>query len=153
FAAILLRPTRAEVAHYAGVRVAAADGVAAGIGGVRPFAAGPVDVVAVLFDVLVNERVNRFAAALIAGGFIARRLLVVDAEMFATLPFDSRALDHVPEVRDHAHLGEELAVFVEVNTPGIAAAFREHFEHVFRGMITPHTCVHPLPLTFGRAGP
>src|SRR6266699_257302 len=72
--------------------------------------------------------------------------------MFASLPFDAGALDHVPEVRDDAHLGEELAVFVEVDAPGIAAALREHFEQMPRGVITPNPGVHPLPLAFRRAG-
>src|SRR5437016_6020490 len=107
-----------------------------------------MDVVAVLLDVLVNERIDRLAAALIAGLFVARGLLAVDAEMFASLPFDARALDHLPEVRNDAHLGEELTVFVEVNAPRIAAAFSEHLEHVPGGMMTPHACVHPLSLAF-----
>src|SRR2546427_8533638 len=85
FAAIFLRPARAEIAHHAGVGVPAADRVAAGVGRVRTFAAGPMDVVAVLFDVLVNEREDRLAAASIAGLFVARGFLAVDAEMFASL--------------------------------------------------------------------
>src|SRR5438128_2304927 len=109
-----------------------------------------MDVVAVLFDVLVNERIDRLAAALIAGLFVARGLLAADAEMFAPLAFDTRALDHVPEVRYDTHLGEELAGFVEVNAPGIAAALGENFEHMPDGVITPDASVHPLPLGLGR---
>src|SRR6266571_2659050 len=127
FAAIFLRPACAEIAHHAGVGVPAADRVTAGVGRVRTLAAGPVDVVAVLFDVLINERVDWLAAASIAGLFVARGLLAVDAEMFASLAFDTRALDDVPEVRYDAHLREELAVFVEVNAPGVAAALGEDF--------------------------
>src|SRR5206468_1654089 len=93
------------------------------------------------------------AAAPVTGLFVARGLVTVDAEMFSTLTFYTRALDHVPEMRDHAHLGEELTVFVEVNAPGIAAAFSEHFEHVPGRMITPDASVHPLALSLGRARP
>ena len=70
--------------------------------------------------------------------------------MFAPLAFDTRALDHVPEVRYDTHLGEELAGFVEVNAPGIAAALGENFEHMPDGVITPDASVHPLPLGLGR---
>src|SRR5439155_361616 len=55
------------------------------------------------------------------------------------------------EMRDHAHLGEELAVFVEVNAPGIAAAFSEHFENSPGRMITPDAGVHQLALSLGHA--
>src|SRR5436190_8320121 len=71
--------------------------------------------------------------------------------MFAALPFEARPLNHVPEMRDDAHLREELAVLVEVDAPGIATAFGEHFKDVPCGMITPHAGIHPLPLAVGRA--
>ena len=77
---------------------------------------------------------------------VASRFIGVDAEMFAALPLDARALNHVPEVRDDAHLGEELAVLVEVNAPRIAAALGEHFKDMARGMIAPDARVHPLAL-------
>ena len=71
--------------------------------------------------------------------------------MFTSLALDARYLDHVPEMRYDAHLGEELAVFVEVNAPGIAAALGEHFEHVPGGVIAPDARIHPLALAFRRA--
>src|ERR1041384_5981690 len=72
--------------------------------------------------------------------------------MLTALPFDARAMDHVPEMRDHAHLSPKLAVFIEINSPGIAAAFGENFEGVPSRMITPDAGVHPLTLAWCRAG-
>src|SRR5204862_896064 len=76
---------------------------------------------------------------------------LADRKMFAALAFEARALDHVKEVRDDAHLGPELAVFVEVDAPGITAALGENFEHVPLGMVAPATGVHPLTLAIRRA--
>ena len=53
------------------MRVATARSIGPRVGGVRTFAAGPVNVVAVLLDVLINEREDRFAAAWIAILFVA----------------------------------------------------------------------------------
>src|SRR2546422_2036822 len=150
-AAIFLRPARAEVAHDTRVRVSAPHGVAAGVGRVRTFVARPMNVVAMLLDVLINEREDRLATARVAVSFVARGFLAADGKMLAALALDARSLDHVPEVRNHAHLGEELAVFVEVNAPWIAAAFGEDLEDVLGGMIPPDSRVHPLALAFGRA--
>ena len=149
FIAVFGRPAFAEVGHHAGMRVAAARGIAAGVARVRAALTGPVDMIAVLFDIVVNVRVNGFAAALP----IAARLPGVDGEMLAALPLQARALNHVPEVRDHAHLREELSVLVEVDAPRIAAAFGEDLEDVARRMVTPHARIHPLTLLGGRAGP
>src|SRR6266536_3989955 len=110
-----------------------------------------MNVVAVLLDVLVNEGVNGLAAARVAVFFVADGVVVVDAEVLAALPLDAGALDHMPKVRDDAHLGKELAVLVEINTPRITSALGEDLEDMACGMITPDTRIHPLPLVLGRA--
>src|SRR5882724_10312336 len=112
--------------------VAAAGRIAARIRRVRTEIPGPMHVIAVLFDVVVNVRVNRFAFAL----FVTPRLLRADCEMLATLPLKPRAVNHMPEMRNHAHLCPKLSRLIEVNSPRIAAALRENLEHMPRGMIT-----------------
>ena len=72
--------------------------------------------------------------------------------MFAALSLDARPLDHVPEMRNDAHLGKELAMFVEVNAPRIAAPFSEDLEEALSRMIAPHPGIHPLAFTLRRAG-
>src|SRR5207244_6357589 len=69
-----------------------------------------------------------------------------DRKMFAALPFDARAVNHMPKMRDDAHLGPKLTVFVEVDTPGITAAFGEDFKGAVARMIAPNPRIHPLPL-------
>ena len=143
-AAILRRPALAEVTHHAGMRMTAACGITARIARVRTACSSPVDMIAVLLDVLVDVGIHRLAAALAH----ALRLFRAHGEMLTALPLDARAVNHVPEVRDDAHLREELAVLVEIDAPRIAAALGEHFEDIARGMIPPHTSIHPL--TFNR---
>ena len=56
-------------------------------------------------------------------------------------------------MRDHAHLRPQLAIFVEINTPRIAASFGEDFKFLAARMITPNTGIHPLPLAGWSARP
>src|SRR6185369_12559383 len=100
-----------------------------------------MDVITVRFDIFVNVRMDRLALAFA----VAVALHASNGEMFAALPFKARPLDHVPEMRDHAHFREKLAVFIEIDPPRIAAPFGEHFKNAARGMITPDTRIHPLP--------
>src|SRR5262245_6135302 len=101
--------------------------------------------ISVLFDVGVDMRMNRFFTRVFA---VTLAFGSIDTEMFTTLAFDARTLNHMPEVRDDTHLGKQLAVLVEVDAPRIASAFREHFEDVPDWMITPHPSVHPLAFRF-----
>src|SRR5205823_6941976 len=78
--------------------------------------------------------------------------LAIEVEMLAALPLEASALNHVPEMRDHARLDETLAVFIEVNAPRIARAFCKHFENMLGGMIPPHAGVHALAFFLRRAG-
>src|SRR6266851_1808854 len=150
FAAILRGPGLAQVTHHARVRMAAAGGVAAGVGGVRAEIPGPVDVVGRGFDVVIDKRINRLAAG-VAILLVARDFVPIDAKVFPALPLEASALNHVVEVRDDAHLLPALAIFVEVNAPRIAAALGEDLEEMPRRVITPHPAVHPLPLALGCA--
>src|SRR5207249_3620293 len=109
--------------------MAATGGIAPGIGGVRTEIARPMDVITVLLDVFVDVRVDRFGAHVATGHdsgdrvgaqfAVASRFRCTDSEMFAPLAFDARAVNHMPEVRDDAHLRPKLAVFIEINSPGI----------------------------------
>src|SRR3954463_13451489 len=111
----------------------------------RPEVAGPVHVVAMRFDVLVNVRMD----GLTLGSAVAVEFVPPDCAMFSALAFQARSLDHVPEVRNDAHLRPELPMFIEIDSPRIAATFGENLEHVARRMITPDAGVHPLTLIFG----
>src|SRR5438093_258148 len=117
----------------------AARGVAASICRVWAEVAGPMHVIGVSFDIVVNMRVDGLT---VAARRIALDFLAAHGKMFAALAFEPRALDHVEQVRDDAHLGPKLAVFIEIDAPRIATAFGEHFEHVALGMITPHPGVN-----------
>src|SRR5256885_235623 len=86
-----------------------------------------------------NQRVDKPLIRVGVEIRVRERFLAIDVEMLAALPLETPALNHVPEVRNHAGLDETLAVFVEVNAPRIARAFCKHFEDVFGGMIPPHT--------------
>src|SRR5689334_11520235 len=76
----------------------------------------------------------------------------VGIEMRAGLSFETAALNHVAEMRDDAGFNDALAVFVEINSPGIAGAFGKQFEDVFGGMIPPNAGVEARALAIGRAG-
>src|SRR5712671_5424241 len=95
--------------------------------------------IAVLFDVVVDMWVDRLAFPFP----VTTRLLRSDRKMLAALPLQARAMDHVPEVRNHAHLRPKLSRFVEVNPPRIAAPFGENIENVPRGMVPPDSRIHP----------
>ena len=82
---------------------------------------------------------------------MANGVFAVSGVMLAALAFVASALDHVPEVRNHAGLDPALTVFVEIDAPGIARAFGEDFETMLRRVIAPHSGVHPLALAFRRA--
>src|SRR6185295_4167121 len=72
--------------------------------------------------------------------------------VLATLALVARALNHVPEMRDHAGLDDALAIFIKVDPPRIARALGEHFEELLRRMITPHRGVDALALLNRGAG-
>src|SRR2546426_689012 len=112
-----------------------------------PKISGPMHMIPMLLDVIVNVRVDRFSFAFA----VTPRLLRSDGEMLTALPLDARAVDHMPKVRNDAHLRPKLSVFVEVDPPRIAAPFGEDFENVARRMITPNARIHPLPLILRRA--
>ena len=152
FTSILLRPALAQINHHARVRVPAARRRRAAVARVRPFAARVMNVVADGLDVVVNERVDEPLIRVGVEALVRKRFLAIDVEMLAALPLEPSALNHVPEMRNHAGLNETLAVFVEVDAPRIARAFGEHLEDMFGGMITPHTGVHALSLFLWCAG-
>src|SRR5689334_7660994 len=129
-----------EIAHGAGMRVSAASGITARIARVWAAAASPVNVIAVLFDVFVDVWMNRLARTFA----ITLRLVSSNREMFAALPFDAGPLNHVPEVRDDAHLGKELPMLVEVDSPRVASTLGKDFEDISSRMIAPDSGVHPL---------
>ena len=129
FAAVLGRPVAALVDHQPRVRVPAAGGVGAPIRRVGALVAGVVDVVGGLPDVVEGERV----------------------EVLPGLALVTPALDDVPQVRDDARLGPELAVLVEIDAPGVACALREHLELVLRRVVAPDAGVDFRPLEVARA--
>ena len=129
------------------MRVTATGGIAPSVGCVRTEVPGPVHVVPVLFNIIIYVRVDRLSFPFA----VAARLLNSHREMLASLSLDARAMDHVPKVRDDAHLSPKLSIFVEIDSPRIAAAFGKHFKTVASGMITPDAGIHPLPSRFGRA--
>src|SRR5213075_31111 len=94
-----------------------AGGIAARVRGVRAEAAGPMHVIRMGLDIVVDVRMDRLVVA--AGG-VALVFFANDREMFTALAFEPRALDHVEQVRDHTHLGPKLSVFIEINAPRIA---------------------------------
>src|SRR4030095_1608165 len=141
FPAIFRRPTITQVTHHPGVGMAAAHRSASSMGRMRPALARPMHMIPVLLDVFVNVGMNGLAAA----GGIAARLLGVDGIVLSTLPFNARALNHMPEMRNDAHLGKELPVLIEVDSPGITAALRENLKLVTSRMVSPNTRVAPLP--------
>src|SRR5207247_9568773 len=111
-----------------------------------------MNVIADGLDVVVNERVDEPLIRVGVVAFVRERFLAIDVEMLAALALEPSALNHLPQMRDHAGLDEALAVFIEVNAPRIARAFRKHFKGAFGGMIPPHAGVHALPLFLGCAG-
>src|SRR5262245_356032 len=129
-ATILLGPIVLLINQHAGVGVTATRGCGTGIAGVRTLVADPVDVVGEGLDVVVN----------------------VGVEVRASLPVKTAALNHVEEMRNNAGFDDALAVFIEVNAPGIAGAFGEQFENVFGGMITPDAGIQACALAVRRAG-
>src|SRR5258708_7108151 len=101
--------------------VAATHRVAASVSGVRSRFTCPMDMVAVGLDILIYIRMNRLPC-----GFAVKSCLKwPDREMLPALAFETGALNHVPKVRDDAHLCPELAILIKVDPPGIAAAFRK----------------------------
>lgn len=152
FVVVLGWPGASEVDHQTGVGVAATDGVATGVGRVGAFGARPVDVVAVGFDVVVDEWVDVGGCAFgqvwtAAGGFLGG-----DGEVLAALTFVAGALDDVPEVGDDAGFLEELTEIVVIQTPGVAGALGEDFVLVTGWVIAPYGAVGSLALGLGRAG-
>src|SRR5439155_7098569 len=117
FAAILLWPTLAQINHHACVRVPAARRRRTTVTRVRAFAARVMNMVADGLDVVVNERVDEPLVRVGVEAFVRERFLAIDVEMLAALPLEASALNHVPQMRNHAGLDEALAVFVEVNAP------------------------------------
>jgi len=81
----------------------------------RTFVAGPVNVVGNGLDVVIDVRI----------------------EMRAGLAMVARTLNDVEQMRDNTGFNEALAVFIEINAPGIARAFGEKLEAVFGGVIAP----------------
>src|SRR5215213_10710140 len=99
----------------------------------RPCFPGPMNVIAMGFDVLINIWMHRFGRSFpVESGFQGP-----DGEVFAALPFQARALNHMPEVGNDAHLSPELAILIEVDAPGIAAALRKDFKCMCNGMEAP----------------
>src|SRR5437588_13107494 len=89
------------------------------IGSVRSLVANPMDMIRDGFDVLVS----------------------VGVEMGAGLALKTSALNHVEQMRDDAGFDEALAIFVEINSPGVAGAFAKKLKNVFGGMIARHAGV------------
>src|SRR5262249_2555787 len=60
--------------------------------------------------------------------------------------------DHVPEMANDAVGEEALAVFVEVEAPGIGGAVADDFEDLARRMIAPDAAVDLHAVLFRRSG-
>src|SRR5213075_2652505 len=99
-AAVFFGPGTALIDHAAGVGVAAAERVGLAAVAVVPLVAGVVAVVGDGFDVVVG----------------------VGVEVQAALPLVAGAGNDVKEVGDDAGGGEEVAVLVVVEAPGVAGA-------------------------------
>src|SRR5262245_38679788 len=130
FAAKFRRPIVTLINEQPGMGVAAADRTRTRTARVRPLAAGPVDVIGDRLDIVID----------------------VGIKMRASLPVVASTLNNVEQVRDHAGLDKALAIWIEINAPGIARSFREHFEHLFDRMIAPHPGVDASAFAVGGAG-
>ncbi|MEI9895161.1 MAG: hypothetical protein WDN28_15050 [Chthoniobacter sp.] len=62
------------------------------------------------------------------------------------------ALDHVPEMRDDAALGNAVAVLIEIDAPRVARALGEELELMLDRMIAPHARVDARAGGILRAG-
>jgi hypothetical protein len=116
--------------HAAGVGVAAAERVGLEAVADVPLVAGVVAVVGDGFDVIVG----------------------VGVEVQAALPLVAGAGNDVKEVGNDTGGGEEVAVLVVVEAPGVAGAVGEDFELVADGVITPDAGVEGDSLIRGGAG-
>src|SRR5688500_1004982 len=75
----------------------------------------------------------------------------VGVEMLAGLPLVARAGDDVVAVGDDAGGGEEIAVLIVVEPPGVAGPLGKDLELVPYGVITPNAGVNPRSLLLRRA--
>ena len=141
-AAIFRRETVALIDEQARVRVAAAHGVAAAVARVRSLIAEIMPVIGDGFQLAIDERMDRPAAAAVRGN--ACDLVGVRRVVRAALPLIFAALNHVEEMRNHAGLDEALTVRVEVDAPRIARALGEDLELFLGGMIAPDGGIDPL---------
>src|SRR5262245_13862297 len=128
-AAIFLGPGPALIDHAAGVGVAAAELVGLAAVVVVPLVAGVVAVVGDRLDVAVG----------------------VGIEVLGGLPLVASAGNDVEDVRDDAGGGEEVAVLVVVEAPGVAGAVGKGLERVPHGMIAPDAGVELDALVIRRA--
>src|SRR5205085_8150284 len=114
-AAVFFGPGPALIDHAAGVGVAAAERVGLQAVAVVPLVAGVVAMVGDRLDVVVG----------------------VGVEVLAGLPLVAGAGNDVKDVRDYAGGGEEVAVLVVVEAPGVARAVGKDLELVPHRMIAP----------------
>src|SRR5262249_30228479 len=140
-AAIFLRPVVSQVNHRADVRVAAIDGITAARAratGAMIVTRGREQVVAELRERFGRIRDNEW------------RIVPVHLvpELAALQDVGGRAFAVVAAAVRH----EKLAVFVIVETPGIAAAVRKDLELAPHRMIAPHAGAQLGPLRGRHAG-
>ncbi len=76
----------------------------------------------------------------------------VRVEVAAGLPQVAGAGNHMEGVGDDAGLDDGLAVLVEIQTPWVGRAVRDHLEDMPRGMVPPDAGVDGNALGIGRAG-
>ena len=127
--AVFFGPGYALIDHAAGVGVAAAERVGLEAVADVPLVAGVVPVVGDGFDVVIGVRV----------------------EVQAALPLVAGTRNDVQEVGDDAGGGEEVAVLVVVEAPGVGGAVGIDFELVADGVITPDAGVERDSLVGGGA--
>ena len=130
-AAITLGPVIAEVDHRARVGVAT-TGIVVNFPGARflPGPAAPVE----MFGNRGKQRVG------------------VRIDVLPEHPLVVGTGHHMPEVGDDAVRGEQLAVLVEIDPPGIRRAPTERLERAAGGVIAPDTAVEQRALVVGSAG-
>src|SRR5690606_7164644 len=73
-------------------------------------------------------------------------------EMLSGLTLVSGALHSVVEVRNHADGDKRMTIAVEVNTPGVTAAFGKDLKLMLGGMIPPDPRIDLRALGIRRAG-
>src|SRR5665213_1763072 len=101
------------------MRMPAAGRGGAAIGGPGICRRHPVQMVGDRLDVIVNVRVV----------------------MLSALALVVRALDHVPEMRDHTGFDDALALVIEIHAPRIAGSLGKPLEDMADRMVSPHAAV------------